>query len=139
MKALSLAVLISFIGLVVFSAWAMGHASGSHGFSGCLAAEAQNSQCPETNAWAEALFHLSVFKNFSTLIPANLIAVFLMIGLMGTLTQSLFKAPLRPQVQLSLWRDLQSEAAKICRHSQCDQWFSLHENSPSRFDAAARF
>ncbi|MEK9154816.1 MAG: hypothetical protein AAB596_02000 [Patescibacteria group bacterium] len=130
--------ILSFVGIAVFGAFAMGHESGAH--NGCVAVTAQGIDCPKENGvFSFIAFHFDAFRSFSTAVfGENLLASFLtlvlVIGgaslgiLLGNLVSLVF-----PQLNFSYSRYRRREFFNSLSKREFIYWLALHENSPTAF------
>ena len=64
---------LSFIGVAVFSMFAMG--DGAHEHNGCIAAASQGFDCQANSALSSIALHFDAFRNFSTAVTVALVLV----------------------------------------------------------------
>jgi len=135
MKFLFTATLLaSFIGIAVFGAFGMNHASAQGHDGGCIAATAKGINCPEeANPIDSVAFHLDAYRGFSlatfgeSAMSALLIAFASLLFIGGAFfSRHLFKLP-----QLALSRDRFSNSFPPPQKTELTRWLALHENSPS--------
>lgn len=133
-KLFILILLASFIGLAVFGFTTMTHAEG-HNPNGCIAAASRKTDCSRaSNPFAMFNLHIDAIKSFSTLsfdsfsFQSLLLLIFSLIFFFGfkiLLAPSLEYAFL-PYARAGVW----DFPPKL--RTNFSNWFSLHENSPSR-------
>ncbi|MDP2598316.1 MAG: hypothetical protein Q8P49_00625 [Candidatus Liptonbacteria bacterium] len=134
-SVLSLAILLSFIGIAVFGIFAMGH-MGEHG--GCIAATASGGLCPgEANPLAEIAFHLEAFKGFSTAtFPGFMAGMTGLLMLLSLAFAYIFRSLIDFHVSPSLGQQFSSSpigGRSLFGIESVRSWLALHENSPSAF------
>lgn len=133
-KLFILVLLASFIGLAVFGFATMTHAE-NHNPNGCIAAASREVDCTKAgNPFAMFNLHINAIKSFSTLtfssfsLQTLLLLVFSLIlfwGLKMSLAPPMEYAYL-PYARAGIWDSPPKLRTKF------SNWFSLHENSPSR-------
>lgn len=134
--AATLLVLISFIGLAVFSVAFMGAAQHHNsGFSACVGSLTQGVVCPPDNSIETASFHLGAFKFFSnsTVSSSSLTAaIYLSLAFVLILAfASIYLFSLAPAIVslVSFGKSFKTSFQPFKK--KLNSWRSLHENSPS--------
>lgn len=133
-KFFILILLASFIGLAVFGFTTMTHAEG-HNLNGCIAAASRETDCSKaSNPFAMFNLHIDAIKSFSTLsfgsfsFQSLLLLIFSLILFWG------LKMSLAPPLKYAFLPYARAEVLGFSPKLRLNfsNWFSLHENSPSR-------
>lgn len=127
--------IVGFVGIAVFGAFAMNHGSGN-GHSGCIVVTAQKAICPMGgNAFSFIAFHFEAFRSFTTAIfddgfigmTASLIVSFLILAI-GFFVK-INSTPLLIKTDYNFSRF--SESNYFSPQQKLIHWLALRENSPS--------
>lgn len=130
--------IFSFVGIVVFGFAAMNH-SGGHNANGCIASATKGIDCKDTaTVFDFALFHISVFKSFSTaVLSGNFISVILLFFAFMFFVRIWRKKSNGLDVsQLNTFLIFNARSLELFFSSvkrDFNHWLALHENSPSMF------
>lgn len=129
-------VLVSFIGLAVFSVAFMGATEHhANNFSACVGSLTQGTVCPQNNPWEAAIFHLGAFKFFSnsTLSSNSLTLTIYFLAALVLILTFLSVHPFLPSpASASLVSFRKSfETSFQPFKKKLNLWHSLHENSPA--------
>lgn len=133
-KLFILVLLASFIGLAVFGFTTMTHAEG-HNPNGCIAAASREADCTKAgNPFAMFNLHIDAIKSFSTLIFSSFSLQTLLLLIFSLILFFGLKMSLAPPLKYAF---LPYARAGVLGFSpklklNFSNWFSLHENSPSR-------
>jgi len=125
-------ILISFLGLTVFSIFAMQHGV-DHNSSDCIVAKTKGTDCSkEISAFSVLGLHTGAFKSFSTAtVPhtaANMLP-FLLILIFATIFGVTLMPP--PKFAKNIQRKSFSESFIFPFQPELVSWMALHENSPT--------
>lgn len=132
--ALTTCLIAGFVGIAVFGIFVMNHNSG-HSLNGCIAATANRTDCPkEGNPFSFLVFHLNVFRSFSTAaFGENLVRMLLLlIGAALTIAVGAIasiSAATAFAADYHRRRFLESYSFPFQR--ELAHWLALHENSPA--------
>mgnify|MGYP001604232758 CR=1 FL=1 len=130
---LTILLTIGFIGITIFGAFTMGHAS-EIGHSGSIAATAQSTDCPKKeDIFGFLNFHLNVFRTFSTAIFLEsiiislllLIALLIIFNLKVRINSYILPNLERNQTRYQFLESFLPQKRKLAR------WLAIHENSPT--------
>ncbi len=117
--------ILSFLAVAVFGFLAM-NMENERGHANCIAAVAGDTTCPEGNAFASALFHITAYKNFSAaLVVLALMLPFGLIVVFGN------KSALPPPNLNPTFQKYSAPFKSSALARQLIHWLALHENSPS--------
>ncbi len=125
----SIILFISFAGIAVLGALAMNHVGNA--YHGCLAATAGVTSCAnENNPFASAIFHLDVFKSFSTAAVVSSITLLLAAALLFAFWLIFdVNLPVAAGQSFSLLLKPEPDNPPFKKHFI--QWLAFHENSPT--------
>ena len=133
-SALTIILILSFVGITVFGFSAMNHGNG-HG--GCIAATSRLIDCPANASGILDFiaFHLNAFQNFSAAVMNDniLVAFLLLTAFLFAITSGYIDDKFFPEFSnpnSSRRRKYEKSFANPLK-SQIIRWLTLHENSPS--------
>ncbi len=123
-----------FLTIAVFGVFSMNHGS-EHG-QGCIAAVAQgNIDCPnKTGPFAFLIFHLDVFKSFSTATfgsPSVMESLVVLALILISFLTLFFGGATTIFSQLQVRRRKRQESFEFPLRLKLNRWLALHENSPT--------
>ncbi len=124
MKYITVLILISFVGLAVFSVAIFDHRMNGS-MDNCIGSQVDNTPCP-TNLVASIFHHISVFQTlFNTFIPS--LIIFLIFVSFDFWSQDLAN----PKLKFLYQKPKDFKLIKYRAKQKFISWLSLFENSPS--------
>ena len=128
MKVLPVFIVLSFIGIAVFGAFAMAEDT-ENNHNGCIASTAKGASCPMENGFSSFAFHINAFKSFSTAILNGSLASLMLLFMA-------FALALVFRLILKTFSETHQNIKIFKNHffgfqSAVVHWISIHENSPN--------
>lgn len=129
-KILAVSILSIFIGIAVFGFFRMDM---SHGHNNCIASIMNpNALCPDADSLAMSAFHVETFRNFLSATFGGGMSMLLLMFLFTVVVGLAFLGRTLATKQLSLLQKPLYPCPQRSSHRiNFDNWFSIHENSPS--------
>ena len=133
--ALTTFLIIGFVGVAVFSVFAMNHNS-EHGYGGCIAAAAQRVDCLKDEGVLSLIaFHLDAFRSFSTatFVDTTMSILLLLTALIYATAVGIIAHSRSSQILHTTYHHPGQflDFYSFLFQQKLVRWLALHENSPS--------